>query len=103
MVRKRGPLFPFAPIFRRLWSDPLAGRGEMTNPPVDERYKHAFRDIVYELVDHARHDDACLDHGYRTAMLYVLDLIKQQARAFELDERYLCLADFEPETWYLKS
>jgi len=34
---------------------------------------------------------------------FVLDLIKQQARAFALDERYLCLADFEPETWYLKS
>jgi hypothetical protein len=48
----------------------------MTNPPLDERYKHALRDIVYELIDHARHDDSCRDHGYRSAMLYVLDLFK---------------------------
>jgi hypothetical protein len=27
---------------------------------------------------------------------------KQQARSFELDEAYLCLADFDPEAWYIK-
>jgi len=74
----------------------------MTKAAPDERYKGALRDIVYELVDHAKHDDACRDFGYRRAMLYVLGLIKSETQAFELDQTYLCLAEFDPDSWFLR-
>ena len=79
-----------------------AAECDMTNRLEDARYKDALRDIVYELIDHATHDPACHEFGYRSAMLYVLGLLKFQARAFELDEEFLCLADFDPERWYVQ-
>ena len=64
--------------------------------------RDALRDIVYELLDHAKHDHDCREPRYRQAMFLVLGLIKSQARTFALDEEYLCLADFDPLAWYLQ-
>ena len=68
-----------------------------------DRYKYALRDIVYELVHRAKTERSCDEVNYRSAMLHVLGLIKDQAVNFELDLEYLGVADFDPERWFLRA
>ena len=69
----------------------------MTAQP--EAYMHCFRDIVFELVQDAK-ESKNPNVEYHTAMLMVLGLIKSQAAAFNLDQEYLGLSNFDPEAWY---
>lgn len=69
----------------------------MTAQP--EAYMHAFRDIVFDLVQLAN-ESGDKGHDYQAAILKVLGDIKGQAVTFDLDLKYLGLAEFDPEVWF---
>ncbi len=72
-------------------------------PDNPEPYMRAFRDIVWELLHRARQRTDRDDAGYRSALFGVLGHIKNQAETFELDLKYLGLADFDPEAWFVNA
>jgi hypothetical protein len=65
-------------------------------------YMRAFHDLMWELVERAR-KSAGGDTGYEAALMEVLGLAKDLAREFELDAKYLGLADFDPEQWFARN
>jgi hypothetical protein len=67
----------------------------------DSAYRHALRDIVFELIEIARTET--LSAEQRVTMLRVLGMIQSQANAFELDLAELGFDRFDADTWFLRS
>jgi hypothetical protein len=67
----------------------------------DSAYRHALRDIVFELIEMARTEP--LSTEQRATMLRVLSMIQSQANAFELDLAEMGFDRFEADAWFLRS